>query len=61
MYHESELAETLYSYPIMPFEYSWIALVLRGECEFLEKIRTIQALGALAVVVYKSLSNQVDW
>lgn len=37
--------------PTHPAEKEWIALVQRGKCEFVKKVREAQRLGAKAVVV----------
>ncbi len=36
---------------------NWIALVERGQCTFIEKVRNMQASGAIAVVVGDNEKN----
>jgi hypothetical protein len=51
MYINPLIAESLSSYPTVPFEYSWVALVRRGGCELADKVKNVQAIGAMAIVV----------
>ncbi|KAJ1570013.1 hypothetical protein HK096_005907, partial [Nowakowskiella sp. JEL0078] len=44
-----------FSPPLQPR--SWIALVVRGNCSFIDKVRAMQASGATAVVVANNLPN----
>ncbi|KAJ3130890.1 hypothetical protein HK100_007259 [Physocladia obscura] len=56
----SVLAEDKISYADYSESAPWVALVRRGDCPFVDKVRTLQTLGAAAVVVADDSSPLQD-